>query len=458
MTSDAKTEIEAWNKKHKCQINDWTGTLFLNMLFELPNICKTYFPDEDVPPVVDIKEPKSIIQLSEGLGNRFGIEININSKDVDLNNPLQVGQILKDALLNLKCDINLKALIYEKSSMFFFAINQAETAILFLNKSLDITPKNVNALLTKGFILERIDELDESNDAYDEIFELDEKNIVALNNKSHNLLREGKLDEALDLIERALDINIKFVLAIKNKIKILKTLDRIDEALEFLSKNEVAFEKSTDLMVEKVDLCIEKLDLKEAFNLNEKILEKEPENISSLNNKGVIYERNSKYQFPEKYLPLALESFDKLIEKNKDYPLGWSNKTVVLMNSSKNDDAKKIIEFAYSLFPNSPDILNKKGVFLLNNKEPKKAIKYFNSALKKFYRGEFLLNRAKANYSINHYTEALKDSERLLSNEPKNSFGWVLKGECLKKLRKPFWRKCFENAKKFEKKYISLLG
>lgn len=457
MTSDTKTEIESWNKKRKCQINDWTGTLFLNMLFELPTICETYFPDEEVPPVVDIKEPKNIIPLSEGLGNRFGIEINVNSKDIDLNNPLQVGQILKDALLNLKGDINLKSLIYEKSSMFFFAINQPETAILFLNKSLDITPRNTNVLLTKGFILEKIDELDESNDAYDEIFEIDEKNILALNNKSFNLLRQGNLDDALDLIERALEINPKLVLAIKNKIKILKSLGRTDEALDFLSNNEDAFEKSTDLMIEKVDLCIEKIDLKEAFTLNEKILEKEPENISTLNNKGVIFERNSKYQLPEKYLPLALESFDKVIKANKDYPLGWSNKTVVLMNASKNDEARKIIEFAYPLFPKSPDILNSKGVFLLNNKESKKAIKYFNSALKKFYKGEFLLNRAKASFHINHYTEALKDAERLLNNEPKNSFAWGLKGECLKKLRKPFWQKCFENAKKFEKKHISLL-
>lgn len=457
MTSETKTEIEEWNKKNKCQISDWTGTLFLNMLFELPDICKTYFPDEDVPPVVNIKEPKTIISLSEHLGNRFGININIDSKGIDINNPAQIGDALKDALLKLNIDVNLKALTYEKMSMFFFSINQPETAILFLNKSLDITPKNVGALLTKGFILERIDELDDSNDVYDEIFEIDEKNLLALNNKSFNFLRQGNLDKALELINCALDVNPKFVLAIKNKIKILKSLDRLDDALDFLTQNEPAFEKSTDLMIEKVDLCIEKIDLKTAFDLNEKILEKEPENISALNNRGVIYERNAKYQFPDRYMPLALDSFEKVIQLNKDFPLGWSNKTVVLMNSLKIDDASKVIEAAYSLFPKSPDILNKKGVLLLTIKEPKKALKYFTSALKRFYRGEYLLNRARANFQINHYEETLEDLERLISFEPKNSFAWELKGQCLRRLRRPFWQKCLADAKKYQKIPISLL-
>ncbi len=457
MTSNTKTEIKSWNMKHKCQISDWTGTLFLNMLFELPNICKTYFSDEEVPPVVDIKKPENAIPLSENLGNRFGIEINIDAKGVDINNPIQVGQILKNSLLKLDCDLNLKALIYEKTSMFFFAFNQPETSILFLNKSLDITPKNVSALLTKGFILEKINELEESNEVYDEIFEIDKKNVLALNNKSFNLLRQGYLEEALNLVEQALKINHGFVLAIKNKIEILKSLKRLDEALNFLSKNETAFEKSINLMNEKVDLCIEKLDLKEAFRLNEEILKKDSSNISALNNKGVIYERNSKYQFPEKYLSLALISFDNVIKINKDYPLGWSNKTVVLMNASRKDEAFKIIEHAYSLFPKSPDVLNKKGITLLNSKEPKKAMKYFNSALKLQYKGEFLLNRAKAHFQIRHYENSLKDLEKLLRYEPENSDGWELKGGCLRMLRRGLWKKCFENAKKYEKKPISLL-
>lgn len=457
MTSDTKTEIESWNKSNKCQISDWTGTLFLNMLFELPDICKTYFPDEEVPPVVDIKNPENILPLSADLGNRFGIEIKIDAKGIDVNNPTQVGHILKDTLLKLDCDINLKALIYEKTSMFFFSINQPETSILFLNKSLDITPKNKNALLTKGYILEKTDEVDDSNQVYDELLEIDGNNVLALNNKALNLLRQGNLDDALELIEKALEIEPKLVIAIKNKVKILKELKQSKIALDFLSKNEDAFEKSVDLMSEKVDLCIELIDLKQAFNLNEKILENKPNDITALNNKGVIYEHNSKYQLPGKYIPLALQSFEKVIETDENFPLGWSNKTVVLMNSAKMLDAEKTIETAYSKFPRSPDVMNKKGVLLLTNKESKKALKYFNAALKRRYKGEYLFNRAKSQFYLKQYPKAVEDLDGLLKYESENSFAWGLKGECLKKLRKPLWQKCFENAQQYQKSPISLL-
>lgn len=460
LSSGGKTDIENWNKKHKCQISDWTGTLFLNMLFELPNVCRAYFSDDEVPPVVNIKNPESAIELSSDLGKRYGVNVEISiPKSVNLSNPVEVAGVLKGALLKMQnVDINIKSLVYEKMSMLFFSLGQTDDAIAFLNKSLDITPKNVSALLNKGYILEKVDQIDDSNSVYDDLFEIDEKNVPALNNKAFNLLRQGKLEEALELVNRALELNPKLIIAIKNKINILKGLKRTDDASEFLSKNEDVFEKSTDLMLEKVDLSIENLDLKEAFRINEEILSKEPENLQALNNRGVIYERNSHYQYLQKYLPLAFGAFEKLIHTNKDYALGWSNKAVVLMNSGKITEAEAILDVAYSMFSNSPDVLNKKGVLLLlHQKRARQAIKYFDSALKKQYRGEYLLNRAKASFKISQYENALHDLETLLNYEKENSEAWGLKGACLKKLRKPFWEQAFQNAEKFKKNPISLL-
>lgn len=457
MTNPCRQDIKNWNDKERCEAINWTGNKFLDVLWGEPDIAKVYFPDENIPPLSTPKEPKEIITLSQDVGNRFGIEIKLDTKDVNLDNPKEVGDALKNTLIKLKGDVNLKALIYEKCSLFFFSIGQHEDAIAFINRSLDITPKNTNALLTKGFILEKIDELEESNDVYDELLDIEPENTLALNNKAYNLLRQGRLEDALNCIEQALERSPKLIIAIKNKIKILKALKQSSIALDFLSENEDAFEKSTDLMNEKVDLCIELIDLRTAFNLNEDILRKEPSNVTALNNKGVIYEHNAKHQCPEKYIPLALECFEKVIEKDENFPLGWSNKTVVLMNTSKLFDAEKIIEQAYAMFPNSPDVLNKKGVLMLNKGEPKKALKYFNSALKKNYKGEFLFNRAHAQLLLKQYPKSLEDLERLLHNEPENSFAWEMKGDCLKKLRKPLWQKAYQNAKDFEKKPISLL-
>jgi tetratricopeptide (TPR) repeat protein len=456
-TPSCKDSIEKWNEKEKCQIEDWTGSDFIDLLWAEPDLCKVYFHDEEIPPLIDTLTPKRAIELSEGLGNRFGIEIRINKKDINLNNPIEIGEAVKQALLKLECDINLKALIYEKCSMFFFSIGQNDDAILFLNKSLDITPTNINALLTKGYILEKIDALNESNKVYEEIFETDENNVLALNNKAYNLLRQGELKPALELINHALELNPKLIIAIKNKIQILKALKQNDTALKFLSDNEDSFEKSVDLINEKVDLCIQKLDLKKAFQLNEKILKEDSHNLGALNNQGVIYEHNARYQFPTKYFPLALQSFEKVLERDENYTLGWSNKVAVLTNRKDLSEAEKNIDIAYSRFPRSPDVLNQKGVLLLREKEPKKAMKYFDSALKIHYQGRYLLNRAEARFEIYHNEEALIDLDRLLEYEPENSRAWYLKGKCLEKLRRAFSKQALDKSEKFKEKPISLL-
>ena len=459
LTSDAKTDIENWNKNNKCQIIDWTGTLFLDLLFELRDVCKFYFPDEEVPPVVNPKEPKEIIPLSSNLGKRFGIELKLNVENINVNNPIELADTLRETLLKLdKVDINIKSLIYEKISMFFFSINKSDDALMFLNKSLDITPKNVNALLNKGYILEKIDKVNESNECYDEILTIDEKNIFALNNKSFNLRRQGKLDEALKLVDKALKINPNFILAIKNKVEILKGLKKIDEALDFLEEKKSCFAKSIDLMTLKVQLYIDRLDLKEAFKINEEILKRDKENLAALNNKGVIFERNARFQKSEKYLSLALECFEKLIKKNREWPLAWSNKTVVLINTFRLEEAEKIIDFAYSLFPKNPQILNKKGVLLLAKKQPKKALKYFQMALNLFYQEEFLLNKAWAQLKLRQWSQAKDTCDKLLKYNPEKSEAWEIKGHALRHLHQITMSKiCFNNAEKFKEKPISLL-
>ena len=153
-TPDCKDDYQKWNQNHRCLVLDWTGTKFLDLLFQYPNVCKYYFPDEELPPIVSAETPKDVISKSSELGNRYGINLEFKiDKQVDLTNSSEVAEILKDGLSKLTgIDLNLRALIYQQISMFFFSIEKSEDAIMFLNKSLEITPKNVDALLNKGFI------------------------------------------------------------------------------------------------------------------------------------------------------------------------------------------------------------------------------------------------------------------------------------------------------------------
>ncbi|MBI5392283.1 DUF3808 domain-containing protein [Candidatus Woesearchaeota archaeon] len=461
MTSDTKTEIEKWNNRNKCQISDWTGTLFIDMLWELQNVCKTYFPDEKIPPLVDVKEPISAIYQSENVGKRFGVELQIQTKkEVNLNNPQEVADIIKDALVNLnQIDINIKSLLYQKISLFFFSFDRIDDALMLLNKSLEITPKNIEALLNKGFILERINELEESNECYDEILTIEPNNKYALNNKAHNLHRQGELEEALEIITIALEKDKDFIISVKNKINILKALDRADEALNFLKEKEELLKKSNDLRQTEIDLCIYLIDLKKAYELNEQILNENSNEINAINNKGVIFEKNSNYQYKEKYLELAFQCFDEVVKKDKTFVLGWSNKTAVLLYKNI-EEASKIIDLAYTSFSKSSYILNEKGKILLMNNRFKEALDYFEKALKyqQYYDEKFLINKASAFIELGRYKEVLQIAERILHFNPKSSAAWHIKAQASHFLHEPTKARIFtQRAEQYIKKPISLL-
>lgn len=459
-TPDCKDELERGESTWFCKVIDWTGLKFQDILFNNPNICNYYFPDEEVPPITNVRKPNEAIILSSEVGKRFGIELKFNIvKPVDLNNPTVVAEILKDSLLKIQdIDINLRALIYQKISMFFFGLERAEDALMFIDKSLDITPKNVEALLNKGFILEKIDDIDESNYCYDEILSIDPNNKFALNNKAFNLIRIGYFEEAFMEADKALKIDPNFINAISNKANALKGLRKLNEALGFLGEKKELVDKSINLQAIKVDLFLELIDLQEAYKLNEEILSKNPDFIGAINNKGVIFEKNSRFQRRDKYLNLAMDSFEKVVQKDNKFSLGWSNKAVVLLSSNQIEEAEQIIDVAYTLFPKDPFVLNKKGVILLYKGKPKEASKYFDKASRLRFKDEFLLNKARAQLQQNHFKEAKEIGEKLLRYDNENSETWEIKGLALKGLHQLARASiCFQNAEIYKEKPISLL-
>ena len=214
-----------------------------------------------------------------------------------------------------------------------------DDSLLFIEESLKITPNYTPALLQKGYILEKMGKFNKSNKCYDKILEIDKLNKFALNNKAHNLLRSWELEQALILIEKTLEVDSKFILAINNKVSILSSLERNDEALDYLNQVLLMHEDSRILRLAKINILIKLLDLRGAMELNDQLLELDNNDIDAINNKGVIYEHNSWFQNPEKYIPMAIKCFEEATSKDYNYSVGWSNKIVCLINSNLIIDA-----------------------------------------------------------------------------------------------------------------------
>lgn len=462
LTPACKDEIAKIHDTLNCKVVDWTGVHFQDILFQYPDICKEFFSDEELPQrSLDTKRPQELINVTQRVGSHFGIELKIKLKEGQ-KPPTSiegVADIIKENLLNLKdIDLNIKSLIYQQISGLFSSISRKEDALLFINESLKITPDNVAALLNKGFVLEKLDDLEESSKSYDDVLRIDKHNKFALNNKAHNLRRKGDLENALDLVNEALDIDPDFTIAIKNKTSILSSFGKTEEALDFLEYKLKKHQDSRILLESKVNLLIDLLDLKEAMRVNDQILEMDPENIGAINSKGVIYEHNSKYQKPEKYLPLATEWFDKAVSKDKNYPLGWANKIVCLINSGLLTDAEGIVDNVIDMFPTNSYILHEKGRIFLNKDDPKNALKYFNRALRYHFLDKALINKARALLRLRKHKEAIETTDKILRYDTKNSDAWRLKGEALKRLHELTKAgHCFKKAEEYKKEPRSLL-
>lgn len=462
LTPACKDEIEKIQNNSNCKIIDWTGVHFQDILFQYPDICKEFFSDEELPQrFLDTKRPQELINATKRAGSHFGIELEIKLKEGQKppTNMEEAADIIKETHLNLKdIDINIKSLIYQQISGLFLSISRKEDALLFIGESLKITPNNVAALLNKGFVLEKLDDLEESSKSYDDVLRIDKHNKFALNNKAHNLRRKGDLENALDLVNEALDMDPDFTIAIKNKTSILSSFGKTEEALDFLESELKKHQDSRILLESKVNLLIDLLDLKEAMRVNDQILEMDPENIGAINSKGVIYEHNSQYQKPEKFLPLATEWFEKAISKDKNYPLGWSNKIVCLIRSGLLTDAEGIIDTVVDMFPTNSYILNEKGSFLLEKRDPKKALKYFNKALRYNFLDKALINKASVLLLFRKHKEAIETTDKILRYDTKNSDAWDLKGKALKRLHELTKADhCFKKAEEYKKVPRSLL-
>jgi len=338
LTPQCKDEIEKTQGSFYCKVFDWTGVHFQDILFQFPHICQEFFPDEEIPQrPLEKKESKQLIEITERAGSKFGIKLKLKLKDGQEppKNIEDAADFVKSALLNINnIDVNIKCLIYQQMSGLFLSIDRMDDSLLFIDESLKITPNNTPALLQKGYILGKMGKLDKSNRCYDKISEHDELNKFALNNKAHNLLRSWELEQALTLINRAIESDPQFILAINNKISILSSLEKDDEALEYLNHVLSEHKDSRILMISKINILIKILDLNEAMELNDQLLDLDSNDLDAINNKGVIYEHNAVFQNFEKYMPMAIECFEKAIAKNKSYSVGWANKIVCLINSN----------------------------------------------------------------------------------------------------------------------------
>jgi tetratricopeptide (TPR) repeat protein len=461
LSPDAQNKINLFCETEKMRIFAWCGFHFLDLLFQFPDLCAIYFPGEGIPniPPIDSK-PKYILEVALKTSEDFGIEL---KTQIDPNIPITEGnlnKVLFDALRNLKCEelgisVTEKAKLFSGIAMTFLQFGFENDALSFIDKSLQIEKSNLT-LENKALILSRMGLLEESNELYGELIK-ENDNPRILTNWARNLRQEYRLEEAFEKINQALKIEDNYIDAIRMKSILLKDINHFDEALDFLNEK-IKLNSSLALNKVKVEVLIDVLDLKAAYELNENLLKSYPYDCDLVNNKGVIYERNSKYQKRSKYLELAFIIFGEAIKINPEYLLAISNQIICFLNSNQLDNAEKLVNVALIKSCKDPYLIEQKAKIEMRKGENKIALKIIDRSLKITINEKFLLTKAQILFNLKKYDKAINICKEILKNDDSNPEPMKLIADSLEKTRNPHlakkWR---EKAKLNEIKPRSLL-
>lgn len=114
-----------------------------------------------------------------------------------------------------------------------------EEAIKYLDKALELDPKNAKALYSKGLLLGKNKKYQESIKCFDKILEINSNNDEAWFSKGLGLLSLKKYEEALECYNQALELDSNHIMAWNNKVYALEILGK-DEPLATATKMKVA--------------------------------------------------------------------------------------------------------------------------------------------------------------------------------------------------------------------------
>lgn len=184
-----------------------------NPLSKYEQITKPVTPPTPSPKTTPSKEitkpvaPSPIVSLPKN-----DVAKQTNNQPEEENDNLTVEDIELGKLLNeiqLNCDNSEfvdSIIYYDGLGPALLRLCKYSEAILFIDKSLQKDPNNIEILTNKGIALNKLGYYNEALRYYDRVLSIDSKFVPAINNKANILAKMGNFDTAQSLYFSALEI------------------------------------------------------------------------------------------------------------------------------------------------------------------------------------------------------------------------------------------------------------
>ena len=284
---------------------------------------------------------------------------------------------------------NSKAYFYKGYIQAIEDKNYREALKYFL-KSVSLDKTNYLALYNIGLILLKEGKFEECKSYFIKAYEINQKFFKSLLRLGDANFKQGQYNKAMQCYDKILKEDPNDELTLIKKGDILLHLDNITEALKYYEKVLKLNEYNEEALLGK-GVCNYKINnIKEGIIFFDKVLEINKENKNAIFNKAITlfnsgekkllkkFFRNSGdnnenifflytkglFLFREKYYNLAIEYFDKCLQKSRIKSDILYHKGLSFYENQKYDLAINCFNEALKENPNSANILNTKAIVL----------------------------------------------------------------------------------------------
>lgn len=161
-----------------------------------------------------------------------------------------------------------------------------------------------------------------------------------------------------------------------------------------------------------------------------KTLKMDPEDINTLNSKGVVFEELKDYK-------KAVEIYDKALKLNPEYAAAWYNRGNALSKMRKYSDAIRSYDRALDIDPDHAKAWNNKGTSLISLGRYQEAVYCYSRVLELDPKNvKALYNKGAVLEDEEKYQDAVESYDKLLELNPENVKAWYNRGTSLRKLGK----------------------
>jgi tetratricopeptide (TPR) repeat protein len=293
---------------------------------------------------------------------------------------------------------------------------------------LEYDPKNLDALINKGWSLTMLGNEGEAVRIADQITEIDPQNLVALDIKATTLLNSGYDLESLAITEKILKRDPNNKSAIQSKGILLANLTKFEESIPFLEKANKE-SPNTMFILERLGASYKMTGRKkEATRIFKQIQSIKPRDQIDWNSKGNALSIMKRFKE-------SIRAYDKALEIDPNYIQAIVNKGNSLALMNRLEEAIEEYDKALEADPISPTTLKFKGIVFTLMQKYEKALEAFSQALEISPKDAVLWNRkGEVLEKLQRYKDAKNAYEKALKIDPVNEEAKANKQNVIKKI------------------------